>query len=406
MRVYLDNNTASMTAPEVLEVMKSYFSEKYATPSGLYGMALEADEVIAGSRERVASSLNAPSADIHFTSSGSEANFISVAGVALANRDRGRHLITTKIEHPSVQNVFRSLEREGFKVDYLPVDHEGIVDLEVLKGALSKETILASIMTVNHVVGSIQPIKDIADIVHSNPGPGTYLHTDAVAGYGKIPIDVHDLGIDALSINARVINGPPGMGAVYVRKGTRVQPVVFGSSSTSKLRPGSENVPGIAGFAKAVDLSFDTGTAPKHSDQISKTRDYLVKLIEERVPEHQLNGPEPGPNRVPDNANYSFTGVEGEALTLHLDMNGIAIATGSACASRQLQANYVLLAMGRKHEDAHSSLRFTLSRYNTVEEMEYVSDKLSEAYDSLRKISVYRPGMDMEVKGNKSISKE
>ncbi len=387
MKIYLDNNRTTFVPKEVIEAMLPYFGEKYGNPAGLYSLALEADEAVERARDYIGQCIGADGEEITFTSGGTEANNLAVLGTALANKEKGKHIITTKIEHPSVLEAFRHLEREGFRVDYIGVDEEGFVDLDALEKVLDEETTLVSIMYVNHVIGTIEPLEEISRIL-SRQKKKIYLHTDAVEAFGKIEVNVDKLGVDMLSMSSHLIHGPKGVGALYVRKGTPVQPQSFGSSSLFRLRPGVENVPGIVGFHKAAEIAHSG--LDEYRAHVREVRDHLIRRIEEEIPDARFIGPR-GKKRSPYNANFSFRYVEGEALTLQLDMYGIAVATGSACASQNLKVNYVLLEIGLKHEEAHGSIRFSLSRYNTIEEMDYVVEKLSESYIALRKVSAYKP---------------
>lgn len=390
-RIYLDNNLTTPLAPEVLEEMMPFFTDEFGVSSGLYEGSLVADVAIEEAQDRIAAVINSDGEEIMMTASGSEASLMAIRGFAHARKNMGSHLITSVIEHPSVLDVFRQLEKEGFQIDYLPVDRDGFIDLEVLKEKLRKETTLVSIMTVNHITGTIEPIKEIAEIIkehNESEGTRTVFHTDACEAFGKIPLDVRDLGVDALSISSHMIHGPRGAGGLFLRKGLNLDMVIHGSDSRFKYRKGSENVPAIVGFGKAAQLA-GSGLL-ENINRMKELQDALMKGIEESIPDVMLNGPR-GPTRSPYNVNYTFNYVEGEALTLQLDMYGIAVATGSACASRTLQTNYVLREMGRKHEEAHGSLRFTFNRYNTMDEIEETLISLKKVFEVLLKLSSVKP---------------
>ncbi len=390
-RIYLDNNLTTPLAPEVLEEMLPYFNKEFGVSSGLYEGSLQADEAIEMAQQQIADVINADLGEITFTASASEANFIAVRGLARARQKTGRHLVASVIEHPSVLDLFRQLEKEGFEVDYLQVDSDGLIDMDQLSKVLRKDTTLVSIMFVNHITGTIQHIQEITKLIRDHnkkTGARVVFHTDAAEAFGKIPVDVGELGIDALSMSSHMIHGPKGVGALYLRKGLVPEVVIHGSDSRFKYRKGSENVPGIVGFGKAAEmarLGLEDNLA-----HVRGLQELLMKGIEENIPGVDLNGPR-GEMRSPYNVNYTFSYVEGEALTLQLDMYGIAVATGSACASMTLQTNYVLSAMGRKPEEAHGSLRFTFSRYNTREEILETIDAVKQVFEVLYKLSSVKP---------------
>ncbi len=387
MQVYLDNNTATRVPKEVLDAMLPYFTESYGNPSGLYTLALEADEIVEKGQEEIASRIGAERDEITFTTGATESNNLAIKGVAYANRHRGTHLLTSKVEHPSVLNTFKALEKEGFKVDYIGVDKYGLVNLDELKGLLTDETQLVSIMAVNHVIGTIMPIAEIGKLLAERE-KRPYFHVDAAELYGKMPVNVNDANIDLMSISGHLIHGPKGSGALYSRKRTRIRAQVHGSSSKFVLKPGLENTPAIAGFTKASQMAF--AGMEDHLSHVKGLSSQLMKGIESGIEDAQFNGPR-GEARSPYNVNYTFKYAEGEAITLQLDMYGISVATGSACASQLLQVNYVLTEIGLQHEDAHGSIRFTLSRYNTRKEIEYTVKSLAEAYEVLKKVSAFKP---------------
>lgn len=390
-RIFLDNNLTTPIAPEVMEEMMPYFTNEFGVSSGLYEGSLRADEAIERAQQQVAKVINAHPDEIIMTASASEANLMAIRGLARARKGRGTHLITSQVEHPSVLDVFRQLEKEGFEVDYLSVDGDGFVDPYDLQMRLRETTTLVSVMFVNHITGTIEPIPEIAKVIRDHnekTGIRVLFHTDASEAFGKIHVDVNVIGLDALSMSSHMIHGPKGAGGLFLRKGLNMEVIIHGSDSRFKYRKGSENVPAIVGFGKASELAHID--LEKNKRHVRELQQLLMTGIESTIPEVMLNGPR-GEKRSPYNVNYSFSYVEGEALTLQLDMYGIAVATGSACASRTLQTNYVLLAMGRKHEEAHGSLRFTFNRYNTREEILETVDVLKQVFETLLKLSSVKP---------------
>lgn len=374
----MDNATSTVLDPEVLEAMKPYFFEWYDSPTHEYGhtFGLKAREALEESREVVARSLNAEPEEIIFTSGGAESNNLAIKGLALAKGDK-RHLITSKIEHTSVLNVVKSLERTGFRASYLNVDGEGFVDLEELKDELSTDTLLVSIQHANQEIGTIQKLKEIGEICKEK---GALFHVDAVQSFTKVKIDVKELNIDLLSISTHKIHGPKGIGALYVRKGVKLKPLIEGGYHEFGLRAGTENVPGAVGFAKAIEIVEES-----QLEHMRKLRDYLMDGLLE-IEDSRLNGPR-GDERLCNNVNITFRFVEGESVLLHLDMRGIIVTTGSACFSKTLEPSHVILALGLKHEDAHGSVRFSLSKYNIREEIEYTIENVREVVEQLRMIS-------------------
>jgi cysteine desulfurase len=387
MRVYLDNGTATPVAREVVDAMLPYFTEHFGHPIFLYSLGQEAAETIERSQKTIAQTINAKPQEIVFTSSGTESIDLAIRGTAYARRGEGRHLITTRVENPSVLRVCERLEKEGFEVDYLPVDDRGFVDPERLREAITDETILVSVANVNDEIGTIQPVEEIGRILRER-GEKIYFHVNAIAGYARVPVDVEKIGADLLSLSAHKIHGPKGVGALYVREGTSVEPINFGYVSMFGLRPGTENVAGIVGFAKAAELA--SKNFERNTNHMRDLRDKLMSGIEERVPHVVLHGPR-GSKRSPANVNYSFKGLEGESVQLRLDFEGISVATGSACATRKLEPSHVLTAIGVKPEVSHGAIRFTLSWQNTGEEIDYVLDVLPRVVDNLRKISPIKP---------------
>lgn len=378
--IYLDNATTMMVDPEVLKAMEPYFSEYYGVPTTEYGhsFGLKAREALEKARETIARSINAAPEEIIFTSGGTESNNLAIKGVAFAGKER-KHLITSRIEHKSVLDVVKSLEKKGFKASYLGVDEEGFVDTEELKNEISGGTLLVSVQHVNQEIGTIQDIEAIGRICAEK---GVLFHVDAVQSFTRLPIDVKKLNVDLLSISAHKSGGPKGIGALYVRKGIGLTPLMEGPYNEFGLRPGTENIPGAVGFGKAVELADESQV--RHME---KLRDRLMEGLLE-IPESRLNGPK-GEKRICNNVNVTFKYVEGESMLLHLDMRGVIVLTGSACFSRTLEPSHVILALGLKHEDAHGSIRLSLSKHNTEEEVKYAVKNVREVVDKLREISPF-----------------
>jgi len=376
--IYLDNATTTALDPEVLEAMKQYFFEWYGSPTHEYGhtFGLKAREALEKSREIIARSIGAKPEEIIFTSGGTESNNLAIKGLALANKDK-THLITSKIEHGSVLNVIKSLGKTGFQTSYIDVDEEGFVDLEQLEKNIDERTLLVSIQHANQEIGTIQNIKEIGSICREKD---VLFHVDAAQSFTKVPIDVEKMNIDLLSISAHKIHGPKGVGALYVREGVKLKPLLEGGYNEFGLRSGTENIPGIVGFAKAVEIADE-----KQIEHMKRLRDHLIEGLLE-IPDSRLNGPR-GEKRLCNNVNVTFKYVEGESVLLHLDMRGIIVTTGSACFSKTLEPSHVILALGLKHEDAHGSVRFSLSKYNTLEEMDYTIRNVREVVEQLRVIS-------------------
>lgn len=385
--IYLDNERTTIVAKEVIEAMLPYMNEYYGHPASLHTLGQQAYEAIEQSAETIAETINAKSDEIVFTSCGTEANDFAIRGIAYANRNRGNHIITTKIEHPSIMRITEELAKQGFKIDYLEVDKEGFIDIGQLENLLTDETILVSVMHINHEIGTIEPIKEVGKLLRERKRK-IYFHVDAQSSYTKIPIDVQDFNIDLLTLSSHKIHGPKGVGALYIRQGTKIEPILKGYISVQRLRPGTENVPGIVGFAKAAEIAF--AGLEKFVSHMRTLRDKLIKGIEDNIPEVLLHGPR-GDKRSPSNVNFSFKYIEGESITLHLNMYGICVSTGSACASRKLEPSHVLTAIGVPPEIAHGSIMFSLSRYNTEEEIDYVLDVLPKVIGKLRSISPLTP---------------
>ena len=378
-KIYFDHAATTPLDPEVLEAMKPYFSEEFGNASSLHKFGREAKEALEESREIVARVINASPEEIYFTSGGTESDNLAIKGVAFKNRKEKHHLIMSKIEHHAVLYTCQYLEKNGFKVDYLPVDKEGIAKVETLEEKITPATSLISVMQANNEIGTIQPLEEIGKIVHER---GIFFHTDAVQSVGKIPVNVNKLGVDLLTISAHKLYGPKGVGALYVRKGTKIETIAHGGGHERGLRSGTENIPGIVGLAKAMELAKQR--MKKESEKLKKLRDKIIRGALE-IPETRLNG---HPKiRLPNNANFSFSRIEGESLVLKLDNLGIATSTGSACSSKSLEPSHVLLAIGLKPEDAHGSLRVTLGKDNTEEDVDYFLEVLPKVVHELREIS-------------------
>ena len=382
MRIYMDNSATTKMDKEVVKAMLSYFSEKYGNASSLHQFGREAKEALESSREVIAKKINADPKEIIFTSGGSESDNLAIKGVAYANRNKGNHIITSKIEHHAVLETCEKLEKEGFRISYISVDKEGIVDLQELKKAVTDKTILITIMHANNEIGVIEPIEEIGKIAKEK---GIYFHSDAVQSFTKVPIDVKKLNIDLMSFSAHKIHGPKGIGALFIKNGTKIERLIDGGGHEFKKRAGTENVAGAVGFAKAVEIAKD-----EDIDYMTKLRDKLIKGLLE-IPNTQLNGPE-GNKRLCNNVNVVFNFIEGESMLLHLDMKGIAVSTGSACSSQSLEPSHVLTAIGLKKAIAHGSLRFSLSKYNNEKEIDYVLKVVPKIVSDLRKISPLTKG--------------
>lgn len=379
----MDHSATTPVAAEVLEAMLPYFSDKFGNASSLHGFGLEAKEALEASREKVAKLLGAKPDEIIFTSGGTESDNLALKGIAYKNREKGKHIITTSIEHPAVIEVCRKLETQGFDVTYLPVTNEGLVDPAALEGAIRKDTILISIMHANNEIGTIQPIEEIGKIAAEKD---IYLHTDAVQTAGKIPTNVESLGVDLLSLSAHKLYGPKGVGALYIRKGTRLESIVQGGGHERGLRSGTENISGIVGLGRAAELAEETMSA--ESVRLARLRDRLGKIVLDKVKEAWINGSMT--KRLPSNLNFGFKYVEGESLLLFLDSKGIAVSTGSACSSHKLEPSHVLRALGLSPEECHGSLRITMGSSNTEEDIEYVGQSIIEAVERFRAISALR----------------
>lgn len=379
----MDHASTTPMAPEVIEAMAAAFVEIFGNASSLHQPGLSARAALEEARERVAGLIGAEAGEVYFTSGGTESDNLAIRGAALANRDRGRHIITTTIEHPAVLEPCKALEKEGFEVTYLPVTREGLVEVEALEAAIREDTILISIMHANNEIGTIQPIAEAGELARSR---GIVFHTDAVQTVGKIPAKVDDLGVDLLSISSHKLHGPKGVGALYIRKKTPIEPIIFGGGHERGMRSGTENVPGIIGLAAASELAGRN--LEEEMVRISGMRDRLADYVLERVEDTWVNGSRT--KRLPNNLNLGFSFIEGEALLLRLDAKGIAVSTGSACSSKKTVASHVLTAIGLRPQEAHGSLRVTLGRENTDEEVDRVGEAIVEVAESLRAMSPFR----------------
>lgn len=378
--IYLDNAATTKTAPEVVEAMLPYFTEFYGNASSVYGFAGNSKEAMNHARETIANSLGAKENEIYFTAGGSEADNWALKATAEAYKTKGNHIITSKIEHHAILHTCQWLEKNGFEVTYLDVDENGVVKLEELKKAIRPETILISIMFANNEIGTIEPIKEIGAIAKEH---GILFHTDAVQAFGQVPINVDELNIDMLSSSGHKLNGPKGIGFLYIRKGVKIRSFVHGGAQERKRRAGTENIPGIVGYGVAVERAMRT--MQERTEKEKELRDYLIDRVLKEVPYTRLNGHRT--DRLPNNANFSFQFIEGESLLIMLDMKGICGSSGSACTSGSLDPSHVLLAIGLPHEIAHGSLRLTLSDETTKEDIDYVVEAIKEIVDRLRSMS-------------------
>lgn len=378
--VYMDYAATTYVKPEVLEEMMPFFTEKYGNPSSFYGISRETKMAIDKARTRVAKALNCDLNEVYFTGGGSEADNWAIKGIASAHRKKGNHIITTKVEHHAVLHTCEYLEKQGFEVTYLNVDKEGFIDLEELKNAITDKTILVSIMFANNEIGTIQPIKEIGEICRERK---VFFHTDAVQAVGNIPIDVKEMNIDLLSLAGHKIYGPKGIGALYIRKGVRIDNLVHGGGQERARRAGTENTASIVGLGKAIELA--TENLEKHNEKLTALRDRLIDGLL-KVPHTRLNGPR-GDKRLPGNANITFEFIEGESILLSLDFEGVCASSGSACTSGSLDPSHVLLAIGLPHELAHGSLRLTLGDGSTNEDVDYVLEVVPPIIERLRNMS-------------------
>lgn len=383
MKVYLDNASTTKVDERVIEAMIPIFRENYALPTSefIHTPGQIVREILEASREKIAQFVGASPREIIFTSGGTESNNLAIKGAALANSDKGKHIISTPIESRSVLDSLRSLEKLGYEIDFVSVDGEGFVDISEIQKKIRKDTILVSIQTVNDEVGTIQNIKEITSIIKEK-NPDVLIHTDSTYAVGWIPFKVSEMGVDLASFTAHKIHGPKGVGALYVKERVKLQKIIDGGYAELNLRGGTPNIPGIVGFAKALEL-IDS----KDVELVKNLRDYLHQKILEEIPETILLGPRDFSRRHPANLNISFKYVEGESIVLYLDMKNIYTISGSACFSRGLEPSYVIMAMGHSHETAHGSIRFSLSRFNSFEEIDYTVSVLKEVITNLRELS-------------------
>ena len=378
--MYLDNSATTQVSQEVYKEMEPYFTQEFGNPSTLYGIGRESKKALNLARQRVADAINAKPEEIIFTSGGSESDNLAIKGIAFKLQNRGKHIITTEIEHPAVKQTLYFLESLDFKVTYLPVYENGIIKIEDLKEAITPETILITIMHGNNEIGTIQPIEEIGKIARENK---IKFHTDAVQTFGKIDVDVEKLNVDLLSLSSHKINGPKGVGALYIKKGTRVVPLIHGGGQERGIRAGTENVPGIVGFGKACEIA--TQKLEEHYEKLSSIRDELIDKVLTTVPESYLNGDRD--NRLPNLVNFRFKAIEGESLILLLDAKGYQASTGSACSSNTLEASPVLTALGLDPVDVHGSLRISLAPESETFDVDEFVDVIAESVSRLRQMS-------------------
>ena len=379
-RIYLDHAATTPIDPQVYEVMTKVMAEEYGNPSSIYSEGRSVKKIVETAREQLAKAINADIREIYFTGSGSEADNWAIKGVAMKNRAKGKHIITSQIEHHAILHTCEYLEKEGFEVTYLPVDEFGLISLDDLKAAIRKDTILVSIMFANNEIGTIEPIKEIGQIVKEK---GIIFHTDAVQAFGNIPIDVKDLNVDLLSVSAHKIYGPKGMGALFIRKGVLLDNLIHGGAQERKKRAGTENTAGIAAFGKAAELAV--AELEINSKHLQTLREMLIEGVMAKIPQVRLNGHPT--KRLPGNVNFCFDYIEGESILLSLDLAGIAGSSGSACTSGSLDPSHVLLAIGLPAGVAHGSLRLTIGKHTSKEDIEYVIEQLVVIIERLRKMS-------------------
>ena len=380
--IYFDHAATTKLDERVLKKMLPYFTEYYGNANSQHGIGREAQKAVDEARDEIATLIGAKPSEIYFTSGGTEADNWVLRGVCRSLAHKGKHVITTKIEHAAMLTTAKELEKDGFEFTFIGVDKEGFVDLEELKKAIRPDTILISCMYANNEVGTIEPIKEIVEIAHSH---GILCHTDAVQAMGAMRINVKDLGVDMMSFSAHKFNGPKGMGALYIKTGVTVGRLISGGHQERTRRGGTTNVPGVVGFAEALRLTYET--LDEDVKYVASLRDRFIKRVTEEIPYVKLNGPKDGTKRLPNNADFSFEYIEGESILFSLDLAGIAVSSGSACSSGSLEPSHVLLALGVPEELAHGSIRFTFGKENTVEEVDYTVDKLKEIVDRLRKMS-------------------
>jgi len=379
-QVYLDYSATTPVKPEVLEAMMPYFTESFGNPSSLYTVGQRSKDAISKAREQIADLIGAQASEVFFTGSGTESDNWAVIGSAMWKRAKGRHVITSSIEHHAIMHSAEYLAKEGFEVTYLPADSEGFVRPEILKNALRDDTTIVSIMYANNEIGTLQPIAELCEIAHSR---GALFHTDAVQALGNVSLDVKKLGVDMMSLSAHKIYGPKGVGALYVKKSVRLPNYMHGGAQEAGRRAGTENLPGIVGFGKAAELSGKN--LDWHIKNLRELRDYFIEKITSEIPDIRINGSLE--SRLPGNVNITFKYIEGEAILMLMDMAGVSVSTGSACSSASLTPSHVLNAIGVPVEEIHGSIRFTLGDYTTKEDLDYAADVLKASVEKLRAIS-------------------
>ena len=378
--IYLDNAATTKTAPEVVDAMLPYFSEYYGNASTIYSLGAESKKAMDHARQTIADSLGAKPEEIYFTAGGSESDNWALKATAEAYASKGKHIITTKIEHHAILHTCEYLEKRGFEITYLNVDRDGLISLDELKAAIRPDTILISVMFANNEIGTIEPIAEIGEIAKEH---GVLFHTDAVQAYAQVPINVDEMHIDMLSASGHKLNGPKGIGFLYIRKGVKIRSFVHGGAQERSRRAGTENIPGIVGLGAAVERAMRIMESKTRKE--IELRDYLIGRLENEIPHCWLNGHRT--KRLPNNINFSFLFIEGESMLIMLDMKGICASSGSACTSGSLDPSHVLLAIGLKHEEAHGSLRLTLSEDSTKEEMDIVAEEVKKIVQRLRDMS-------------------
>jgi cysteine desulfurase len=390
--IYFDNNDTTPLLEPVLQAMLPYFTQSYGNPASLHQLGLEAEEAVGEARATIATCLGAKPEEVIFTGGATEANNLAILGAAGAAASKRRHLITSKIEHNAVINPIKRLEKEGFKVTWLEVDGEGFVNPDDLKKAITPETLLVSIIHGNHEIGTVQDLKALGRICRE---AGVLFHTDAAQSFSKVPFNVAEDFVDLASVNAHKLHGPKGIGALYVREGIHLKKIMEGAPQEFNLRPGTENVPGIIGFAAAARLAFDNMASD--TARMIEVRDLLIDQLLQ-IPHTHLNGPR-GIRRLPTNADITFRYIEGEAILMHLSMRGICVSSGSACSSKSLTPSNVLTSIGLKHEDAHGSIRFSFSKLNTPEEARITAKKVVEVVELLRSMTAFVPEKHSQIEG-------
>lgn len=378
--IYFDHAATTAVKKEVLEEMLPWFNQNFGNPSSIYSLGRDSKKAIEESREKVAKAINAENMEIYFTGGGSESDNIAIKGIAYANQNKGNHIITTKIEHPAILNTCKALEKEGYKITYLNVDKNGLINLNELENSITDKTLLISIIFANNEIGTIQDIEKIGEIAKKHK---IIFHTDAVQAIGNIKIDVKKMNIDSLSMSAHKFYGPKGVGALYMKRGINFNKIQDGGHQEKNKRAGTENVPGIVGMGKAIEFAYEN--LEKYNKKLINLRDYYISQIEEKIPYIKLNGDRI--KRLPGNANISFEFIEGESLLLNLDIKGICASSGSACTSGSLDPSHVLLAIGLSHEIAHGSLRVTFGEENTIKDIDYLVETLIEIVLKLRQMS-------------------